>query len=841
MRRFRDISIRRKLTTVVLLTSSVALLVASIVFVLADRAATKVGMVRDLEILADVIGSNSTVALAFDSDDDASEVLGALRADPYVLAACIYTVGDRQFATYFRANEPSITLPQGPGIDGHHFGDDGLSMFRTIMLGNKEIGSLYLLSDTRKMTERLSRYSLIVAVAFLISILVAYLVISRLQRLVSAPINRLAHAARSVSAERDYSIRVEESGEDEVGFLVEKFNEMLSTIQERDAALQDARQGLERRVKERTRELENEIAERKRTEAEKRDRLERAQRQRVAITRLITEEAAIGDDFERAVRTVTEIVAEATSNERVSVWMFDEAHSQIECLDLYEASGGRHSQGMILKAYDFSEYFRAVESDRIVACNDARKDNRTSEFTDDYLDPLGITSMLDVAIRVSGDLVGVVCLEHIGEQRAWQNDEVAFADEIAGQIAQIYADAERHRMEREQQGLQDRLERAERMESLGILAGGVAHDLNNLLGPVVGYSELILAQMSGDDRTGQRVRKIGKSAQDAADVIQDLLTLARRGRYDMVPTKVNDIVKDYVDSPSFEKLSESHPEVDVNVELDESIDMIMGSSAHLAKVVMNLIVNAFDAMPDGGALSVTSSQRWVEKLASGHEGVVPSDYVLLRIRDSGMGIDAKDLARIFEPYYSKKKMGTSGSGLGLSVVYGVVKDHKGYYDILSEPGDGAEFILYFPVTDVEEIAEPVQADDFSGTETVLVVDDVEEQRVMASEILSSLGYQVQVASGGKDAIEYLRHNTVDLALLDMIMEPGFDGLDTYREIVKLHPDQKAVVVSGFSATERVEEMRRLGAGDYVRKPYSIASLGKAVRDELDRAPVEVVT
>jgi len=182
-------------------------------------------------------------------------------------------------------------------------------------------------------------------------------------------------------------------------------------------------------------------------------------------------------------------------------------------------------------------------------------------------------------------------------------------------------------------------------------------------------------------------------------------------------------------------------------------------------------------------------------------------------------------------------MGRSGTGLGMAVVWGTVKDHKGYIDVQSTEGKGTTFALYFPVSR-EELAKdksPVSIEDYMGKgESVLVVDDVEEQREIASRILKKLGYSVTSVSSGEEAVDYLKNNSADLLVLDMIMDPGIDGLETYKRILELHPGQKAIIVSGFSETERVKEAQRLGAGAYVKKPFLLEKIGIAVRDELDR-------
>ena len=397
--------------------------------------------------------------------------------------------------------------------------------------------------------------------------------------------------------------------------------------------------------------------------------------------------------------------------------------------------------------------------------------------------------------------------------------------------------SERKESEKKRQDLREKLKRAEKMESLGILAGGVAHDLNNMLGPLVGYSDLILEQLGPEHGISPMIQKMRKSARNAASIIQDLLTLARRGRYAMLPTDLNEVVRGYLDSVGHLKIKADNSAVMLNLKLDESITSLCGSFTHLQKVIMNLVVNAYDAMPDGGELTIETSQDYIEELISGHVKPTPGNYIILRVRDTGLGIEPDVIDKIFEPYYSKKKLNDAGSGLGLSVVYGIVKDHNGYYDIFTEVGKGSEFVLYFPVSaDVIQKAVKNKSSlelKMGGNETILVVDDVVEQRELASEILINLGYKVETVKNGREAIQYLKFHAVDLIMLDMIMEKDFDGLDTYREIIKIHPGQKVIVVSGFSQTDRVQEVLELGAGQYIKKPYSLQDLADALRREFD--------
>jgi two-component system, cell cycle sensor histidine kinase and response regulator CckA len=205
-----------------------------------------------------------------------------------------------------------------------------------------------------------------------------------------------------------------------------------------------------------------------------------------------------------------------------------------------------------------------------------------------------------------------------------------------------------------------------------------------------------------------------------------------------------------------------------------------------------------------------------------------------------VGISPEDVSRIFEPFYTRKEMGRSGTGLGMSVVWATAKDHHGYIDIKTLKGKGTTFELFFPVTrkEIPQKEAPTSIEKYMGQENILIIDDVEEQREVACGILARLGYRAAAVASGEEAIEYLKYNSMDLLVIDMIIEKGIDGLETFRRIRQLYPGQKAIVVSGFSKTEKVKEMQRLGAGIYLKKPYTIEQIGRAIRFELDCHPQE---
>jgi PAS domain S-box-containing protein len=393
------------------------------------------------------------------------------------------------------------------------------------------------------------------------------------------------------------------------------------------------------------------------------------------------------------------------------------------------------------------------------------------------------------------------------------------------------------RASQEKEELHAQLQRAQKMEAIGTLAGGVAHDLNNILSGIVSYPELLLMDLKDDSPLKKPILTIQKSGEKAAAIVQDLLTLARRGVEVTGVVNLNESVTDYLLSPEHAKLGLNHTNVTVEKCLDENLLNILGSPVHLSKTVMNLVTNSAEAMPEGGKIIITTENRHIDTIKIGYDDIAKGDYASLTVIDSGIGISPEDIERIFEPFYTKKIMGRSGTGLGMAVVWGTVKDHQGYIDLTSTEGKGTEINLYFPVTRkvLSPQVEMTSIQDIMGNgESILVVDDIEEQRQIASEMLEKLGYTVTTVSGGEEAVEYLRKHTIDLLVLDMIMEPGIDGLETYRRIRKLRPDQKSIIASGYSESVRVKQAQRLGAGPYIKKPYLLQKIGRAIKAELDR-------
>jgi PAS domain S-box-containing protein len=409
------------------------------------------------------------------------------------------------------------------------------------------------------------------------------------------------------------------------------------------------------------------------------------------------------------------------------------------------------------------------------------------------------------------------------------------SNRFAGMRGIIIDLTEKKRVEEEQKQLETKLQRAQKMEVLGTMAGGVAHDLNNILSGIVSYPDLLLMQISPDNSFYKPIQIMRESGKKAAAIVQDLLTLTRRGLVLEKVLNINDVIHEYLESPEHEKLMSFHPKVNIILTLEDYLLNILGSRIHLTKTIMNLISNAAEAMPDGGIIRLGTKNQYLDYPLKGYDDIQEGDYAVLTISDNGTGIASEDIDRIFEPFFTKKMMGRSGTGLGMAVVWGAVKDHRGYIDVNSIEGRGTKFSLYFPVT--RKKSEGMEKKDhisnyYGNGESVLLVDDVKEQRQIASDMLRQLGYRVHVVASGEEAVDYLRKKTVDILVLDMIMAPGMDGLDTYKAIKQLYPTQKAVIASGYSETARVKKAIRLGAGPYIKKPYTWIKLGQAVKTAL---------
>ncbi|MCP3942010.1 MAG: response regulator [Desulfobacteraceae bacterium] len=413
-------------------------------------------------------------------------------------------------------------------------------------------------------------------------------------------------------------------------------------------------------------------------------------------------------------------------------------------------------------------------------------------------------------------------------------DENKIPEKIIGILRDI---TEQKAIIKKKKDLEERLNRSQKMEALGMLAGGVAHDLNNVLSGIVTYPELLLMDLPENSPMAKSLDIIHASGLRASQIVQDLLTLSRRGVITREVVDLNKITEEFLRTPEYEKILSFHPHVNLSKNLSAKFALLKGSAVHLQKTIMNLISNAAEAQINNGTIQISTVNRHLDKPVKGYDRVQPGNYVILSIEDQGMGIDPDDLKHIFEPFFTKKVMGRSGTGLGMAVVWGTIQDHDAYIDVVSHPDSGTRFDLYFPVTNdtVKTPSNFTHINDLMGNkEKILIIDDLAEQRQIAELLLKKLGYTPFCVASGEDAVQYLKSNQVDLLVLDMIMNPGIGGLETLRRIHQFNPTQKAIITSGFSRNDQVKKTLDLGAGQYIKKPYTIEKIGLAVQKELSR-------
>ena len=428
-----------------------------------------------------------------------------------------------------------------------------------------------------------------------------------------------------------------------------------------------------------------------------------------------------------------------------------------------------------------------------------------------------------------------------GESRSWESQNpknsrnyILFSRAVTwedGRLVQLQVATDVTSMKQ----MEARLQRAQKMEAIGTLAGGVAHELNNILSGLVGYPELLLMDLPENSESRTIVDNIKQTGEKAAAIVQDMLMLARRGLSVTHTINLNQIITDCLQGAELAKLKPDYPFLSIRSNLASALFKTTGSADHVKRAVINLVKNAAESMPEGGVVTLSTQNIYLDHPIVGFETIPQGEYIRLRVTDTGPGVASYDLERIFEPFYSKKKMDHPGTGLGMAVVWGTVKDHGGFFDARSVEGQGSAIDIYLPVTGQNgeiEVSER-SLDSYRGNgEPILVVDDIKEQRELATFMLKRLGYQVDAVASGKEAIEYIKKHPVAVMVIDMILGPDMDGLDTYREILAIAPEQKAVITSGFSESQRVLEVQRLGAGRYLKKPYRMEQIGAAIREQL---------
>jgi two-component system cell cycle sensor histidine kinase/response regulator CckA len=382
----------------------------------------------------------------------------------------------------------------------------------------------------------------------------------------------------------------------------------------------------------------------------------------------------------------------------------------------------------------------------------------------------------------------------------------------------------------ERKTLEAQLQYAQRMEALGTLAGGIAHNFNNLLMGIMGNTSLMLLETEKGSPNYEKLRRIETLVDSGSLLTKQLLGYARKGRYEIKPISINRVVKETSDTFAITK-----KDITVRHELDEGVSAIKADKGQIEQILWNLYVNAADAMPRGGELFLKTKNTTYKEMKKKPYKVKPGGYVVVTVRDTGVGMARRTTDHIFEPFFTTKGL-AKGTGLGLASAYGMVKAHGGYIDVDSERGKGTTFRIYLPASgeEVPEKEAPPETIE-EGTETILLVDDEQIVLEVNQEMLEMMGYTVFVAKGGKEAIALYKENrdTISLVILDMII-PDMGGGETYDQLKAINPDIKVLLSSGYSLDGEAEEILKRGCDGFIQKPFDLKEVSHKVREIIDK-------
>ena len=539
----------------------------------------------------------------------------------------------------------------------------------------------------------------------------------------------------------------------------------------------------------------------------------------------IAEQRLIGSgDLTAALGAITEMSADTLQVARSGVWLLQP--DRLTAMDIFDRSSRRHSRGDEIRWQDQRAYLEAVREGEALAAHDACSDPRTAELVREGSARPDVSSQLDFPVRAGGRLLAVLTHEHTGPPRRWSAEEQAFAGSVSGFVALAMEAAERSRLE-------EQLAKVHKMDSIGRLAGGVAHDFNNLLTAILGYTELARGSVPLKSTIREDLNEIERAARRATELTNQLLTFARHQVVQPRVVDLNALARD-ADKLLRRLLGE---DVELVTLLAPDLGSVRIDPGQFEQVIVNLAVNARDAMPDGGRLTIeTHNISLDDAYAAGHAGAVPGDYVQLAITDTGLGMDRETLSRLFEPFFTTKGQG-KGTGLGLAICYGIVRQAGGNIWAYSEVGHGSTFKVHLPLVRARPelsttVIPPVTVP--GGKETILLVEDEEQIRELASRTLRDQGYTVHVAANGEEAIaiaaERLAH--IDLLITDVVL-PLLGGREVVARLRRERPRLPVIYMSGYTRGAVPDVQLQGDRTVFLSKPFTPSELAQRVRAVLD--------
>ncbi|HTD86217.1 MAG TPA: CHASE sensor domain-containing protein [Candidatus Binatia bacterium] len=830
---FRNLSIKRKQMLIITLTSTVALLLASSAFIYYELITFRSSAKENLSSLADILSYNSTAALTFNDSSVARDLLNCLSSEPHIMQAVIYNKNAQLFARYTRKQDGrDAQLPTLPP-EGFAFGENSMAYGEKIQMQGEQLGWIYLKTDLTPLAQRVQQYISIVLLVSLASLLAALLISTRLQRVVSDPILKLARLARMVSFEKNYSVRASPpKSRDEVGELIAGFNEMLEQIQSRDAALQSARDDLERRVHERTQALQQEVSERRRAEQQLQQQLTRISLLN-SITRAITDR----QDLESVVNVVLKQLQDNLPIDFGRVYLYDKQARTIT------VAGANEAEALDADTHIFTRQ-TAIESSGLTDCLEGKPviwaDMQGGEWPlQERLTKAELRSAIAVPLVVEGELFGIL-LAARKKPQAFSSGECEFLRMLSEHVALA---AHQARLHTQLQSAYDELRQTqqavmqqERLRALGQMASGIAHDINNALCPIVVYTDMLLQKSrSLEDETCKYLNNIKTAGEDISHIVSRMREFYRRrdGKDALAAISLNRVAQQVIEltRPRWRDIPQARGiTVEMELDLDEKVPEIPGIESELREAITNLILNAVDAMPNGGRLILRSRSR-------AGAGKKPA-FALLEVRDNGTGMSDEVRRRCLEPFFSTK--GKRGTGLGLAMVYGIMERHDGRIEIDSSYGKGTTMRLVFPVRDLPSASpqKPERPPKPLPAMRILCVDDEPLLREMMKQILESGGHTVELADGGESGLATFRaarqkNEPFDVVITDLGM-PYLDGRQLSRALKNDSPDTPIIMLTGWGTIMKEDGDMPAQVDGVLSKPPKIAELyamlGKVTRE-----------